>query len=502
MHRTHRAGLTGTLLVTGLIGLIAVAGGPATAPAGESLAVAPAPFVDRSQFGTLELHTDPNGGLAVKLTITGEASEYYNLTPSKQARCKVDAGRTGPYLSQFLDLEVVGVSFAGGTLVTTAFDPARAIGLVDNGLGSRDQDNCNRSNGRLEPGHGFVIELGSDPRFDDVVFDYGVLDIEGKFGADLYAERSLNGIRGGLVEDGLGGASDNDADAGGSDNTLVHIGAVPTGGGMGAAGDDFDQLVILPVNSNTGGYYFDRGELSLEGGGDFADGSHRTVFNLVTTKTYEYQLACYDDGMSNTDGSVELIEESPDDADWSPVAGSADPIEARVFRYLGYVHTDGDYGVGEYPTAKDTCDLIGASLSADDPGVLLEPSDESAFLRVELTWVIPADELNDTNDPSLDRMIDLDGPGTLFGPEAARYCEGFGPSSATSDPASAFDPGDPGVADHVLVDPEGVSAPEFVPWCVISDVRELTQMPDGTGGFVEVVVQTQVWDGIGDPMWN
>lgn len=508
MHRRIRSTGAVSLLAMGVVGLLLVGGtsGTSTLPAADGVNVA-TPFTEREQFGTMELHTDPNGRLAIQLLLEGETQpEQYDLSPSRGDRCLIrqrgtDTRATVRYLDDFLDLEVVAVSFDADNALQRSSLNRPPIGLVDNGIGSREQNNCNRNNGRIEPGQGFVIDLGSDPRFRNVVFDYGVLDIEGKFGADLYGETYLNGTRTGTVYDTLGAASDNDADAGGSDNNRVHIGAPPASGLLGPAADDFDQLVILPVATRTDGtYFFDRGQLALEGGGDFGDGSNRTVFNLVTTETFEYTVVCEsgtDVFAPNPDGTVKGIIETPEEPDWATILddpnGTVDyPAEARLFRYRGFT-TDPVSG----ERVPKPCPPIGVDLSADAlRGVLLEPSDETAFLRLELTWIIPAALVDLADGEPLARTIDLDGDGPLA-PQAARYCDSF-------DGANPFDPAAAGDAIH----------PADTPWCVLSDERELTKVQkldengnpvvDGNGDpvLVDVVIQRMVWDGLGDPYFR
>ena len=493
MNRTIRAGITGALLAGGIAALATVSSvGPVAQEEIEPASAGFAPYIGQLDQGRIELVTEPGRKLSIAYFDEADAeTAVTSITydPKRNEKCQIDPAKTTVDGTTLLDISLkyyTDDSTAGATGTVSDHDDPR-IGLVDNGLGSYEQDNCNQSNGRLEPGEAFEIRLG-DHFTADTFVNWVELDIEGKFGASFEAITDAQGQTDWFRS--LGNSSDNAADAGATDNNIVAVGAADT------ADDNFRTIVIAPVSTDG------RGELALEGGGDFdaaVSADHRSVFYLSEQVEYEYTLVCEaetDLYTPNGDGTVKGVIETPDEPDWLPVVGSAEPTQARLFRYYGYEHTDGHYGEGEYPTPKESCDPIGANLSADEPGVLLEPSDDSAFLRVELTWVVPADAINGTSDPRLDRTVDLDGPGTLFGPEPAQYCERFGPSGATSAPASTFDASDPGVADHVLVDPDGGPS-EFVPWCVISDVRELTEI-DG----VDVIVQTQVWDGIGDPMWN
>ena len=111
--------------------------------------------------------------------------------------------------------------------------------------------------------------------------------------------------------------------------------------------------------------------------------------------------------------------------------------------------------------------------------MLLEPSDDNAFLRARLTWVIPAGLVDLATGDVFKRQVDVDGDGPIL-PADARYCDDLSGGVP-------FDHTAVGVATH----------PTDTPWCVLSDTRELTTI-DGE----EVVIQTMVWDGLGDPRWN
>lgn len=476
MNRWVGRGVSGALVMAG-VGALALVGTVRTAsppipPAANDVSVAK-PFVERNPFGTLELWTDPGGQLSILFYEDGtdrDDAEPVRFSPRRSDRCMVDLGSLGTYL----ELAIVN-------------GPAD-IGLVDNGLGSRDQNNCNRSNGRIEPDQALAIELGS--MFDDVVVDYARLDIEAKFGADMTVETSLAPDAPATETISLANKSDNDADSFGSDNNPVWVGTPPTGTDtMGTADDDFDRLVIAPSSLDG------RGEISLEGGGDFAaagtSDDNRTVFHLVTSKRFEYSLVCYVDGSTKDDpndgtdesnpdhvaGTVEYIEESPGDDDWdidvTALAATGYPVKTRLFRYAG-IDADGN--------AKP-CPAIGANLRADtdgqsDDSVLLEPSADDVNLRVELTWLVPAALVEVQGSDIFDRRIDVGG-GTEY--QAAPACDSFTGSSG------AFVEDDAGFVEH----------PADTPWCVISDTRVLTTTPDGA----DVWIQTMVWDGLGDPRW-
>jgi hypothetical protein len=508
MKRTIRTGITGALLLGGVAGLTALGN---TTPDSIPEPAVGAPFVTNQSAGRIELATKGNGTMTISYFgpswVSGTsptASTSYapakrsdkclvdltNTTTTKVTSSSVPAGKT------ILDLSIVEYTdlpdtTASGTVA--AISPAPLIGLVDSGLGSSDGKNCNRSNGRLEPiswsaanrkSEGFKISLGSYfAAGTGVAVDKAVFDIEGKYGARFEAITNASGKKDWFAP--LGNASDNDADSGGTDNDQVIVGdpGVPT--------DDFTSVVLAPVSSDG------RGQLALEGGGDFSNAEQPakvTVLYLGSQKSYEYTLVCTsptpeDIYAPNSDGSVKGIVED-DVTDWGVMnnpGGTADyPDQARVFRYAGYENTDGVYHKVEGALVPKDCPPIGADLDGSASEVELVPSDDSAFLRVELTWVIPGSLVDFANDADFERQIDIDGNGFVD----ARSCDGFDrPATNPPHPNPAFDASAPGVVDHV-------AGTELVPWCVLSDTRQLAKI-----GTTDVVIQTMVWDGLGDPRW-
>jgi hypothetical protein len=480
MSHRIRSILTAGLLGAGVLGLAAVGTiRPSASPlAAGDIVVDPAGGgVDRSSAGRVELVTLPGGGFS----LTWYGANGAPVTPAatrvlkNSDKCRLDVGAAD--IANLLEIAVVdNQGVAMGT----------AVGLVDNGLGSRHQNNCNRSNGRLEDGEGLSIDLG-ELVGPDIVVDHAILDLEGKHGARLEWSTELAGA---LVEGSptggvpLGHGNDNNADNGGTDNDSVVIGSgAPSDlSTLGPAADDFDRLVIAPDSADG------RGDLSLEGGGDYNDGTSPSVFYLVSTAEYEHALVCYDDNAVNElniDGSIELIGENPDDDDWTftpdDLATVGYPASAQLFRYAA---------TGE---GKPPCDeSIGVNLSSEDgddagtlPELLLDPSTADASLRLELIWVIPRDQVGGATDPFA-RFIDADGSGNL---EPATYCDSFS--------GDAWNHTAPGTVVHPTV------GGEMVPWCVLVDERSLStvDVADGNGGTVavDVVIQRMVWDGRGDP---
>lgn len=507
-------GMAGALVLGGLAGLTTLGGtDDATVPAvGSGVGtgvVTPPPRVDA---GDLILATEPGGGIRVSWVLDGVEQLSASGTIDQQTtKCKV----TVPGLADLLDVRVITPSTRD------------SVGLVDNGLGSRSQNNCNRANGRLEDGERLSVALGS--AFPgNVVIDWAQLDVEGKHGASLTATTytSRTGDQGAIRyrDIPLGNGNDNPSDNGGSDNDYVPI--------SGALVRDTDDMVtevvwpteVAPPGSPTADDFLrieltpssddQRGDISLEGGGDYASTGQseefRTIFHLARSG-HEYLLACWVDGAPNADGSVEYVSESVDtDGDWDlteqDLIETVDyPKRLSVFRYANSDPTKPCTLQVEGTTTNDT---IGASISADavdsgsaiDAGVLLALDESNAFLRVQLVWIVPYSVVVAEGDDAFVRTIDLDGDGTAFAPVPGEYCESFVGGEDAAWPASA----DPGTAVHRVAETDELGNDVIVPWCILTDSRELTQIdPDGPGGSdpVDVVIQTQVWDGQGDPKW-
>jgi len=482
------------LVAAGLVALVistAIRSGAVPMPVGD-VAVDPAGgAIARDPGGKLVVTTDAGGYFSVTwygadgTTELGSASRHLR-NPDK---CLLDVGAAD--ISGLIQISIVD---------RNGEPTGSQVGLVDNGMGSRYQNNCNRANGRLEDGEGFAIELGSKLG-SEVAVDYAVLDIEGKHGAGLEFSTSLDGAPRASGEKPLPEGTDNTADNAGTDNTTVLIGEVPAVlGDAGPTDDDFDRLVFSPVSSDG------RGDVSWEGGGDYTDGTneqHRSVFYLASNAHYEYPLICWDDAADNTvddgnqyntDGTYEVIAEGDtngdgrlDDTDWAFTTAEVDdvgyPKVARLFRYAA---------VGE---GKPPCEQpIGVSLSADDsdgddePEFFLDPSTAQASLRVDLTWVVPfslVEAFEDgltTVDPFA-RQIDI---GDGNGPQDAQWCTSF--------IGVAWDYTAPGTVTH----------PSGTPWCYLTDERSLgtVDVYDANGQYVDtidVVFQRMVWDGQGDP---
>jgi hypothetical protein len=458
MKRTFRTGITGALLLGAVAGLTVMG---SVRPNGTPVPPAANDFTISQNAGDVIISTDPGGNVKIEFDAAGPTGPVAaNVSVSR--KCVVTV--TGAPIS----LSIVGYEDAPGDAVGTEVErPASApekIGLVDNGIGSSDGKNCSTANGLVESGHALAIELAPAKVSAGVKIDWATLDMEGKHGADLEAIMKDGTVTTGTTRNLLGTpTSDNGCDSFACDNHRVIFGTA------GQSSDDYTRLIIAPVG----------GELALEGGGDHPTPSiERSVLHLTAQSSYEYELVCGSNATTiygeNTGtgglpaGSVKGISEDPTDDDWTvtPAPGGASdyPSKVEIFRYAG-------------PNNKP-CPSIGADVSGAPDGVLLTPSDDTAYLRAKLTWVIPAGIVDLASGDVFDRKVDVDGDGPIA-PADARYCDdltGGVPFDATA----------VGTATH----------PANTPWCVLSDTRELT-----TIGGVDVVIQTMVWDGLGDPRW-
>ena len=408
------------LLAAGASALLLVTSLPVLSAADE-----PAPFVRTAAAGALELAIDGDAVTVTYLTQDGEEDLAPDpasaaLTLRRGDRCQVDTGALDGLLS-------IGVESPTSS----------TVGLVNNGLGTWDRNNCNTENGRLEDGEGLVLSLG-DLFGADVAIGGGLLDIEGKFGADL----ELTGTYAGMtvldtVADLTGDASDNGADSGSSDNTAV---ALDIDGAV-------DTLRLTPTSDDG------RGTVSLEGGGDYdTPDENRTVLELVRYESFEYAFGC---GDTVTEDQGQL--------------GLGDVTSATLTRY----------------DDETDCRPIGVDLSEDD-GLLLRKTttdvdggDQDPALRLQLTWRVELDGRTvEEVRAELGREIDLLDGSPVSNVE---YC------STNNDAGDVlgddYDPMD-------LTTAARSDKPNGVPWCLLTETQTVV---DG------YLVQVQVYDGAGDP---
>lgn len=467
--------IAGTVAIAAGAAVVSQAGAQESEGSGVS-----AGFLERVPAGTLVMGTDPGGTLRVTWYDSEGAPVDVDGSPAtvqidlqKRDKCLVDTEQ----LATLLTIE--GVSDDQG-----AFD----VGLVSNGLGSRESNNCSSSNGRLDDGQSFRLSLGSLFAESGIVIDRALLDIEGKF-SSLLSFTATDAAGDEVFSEAahvLSSDSDNGADAGADDNVDVLV-------GVAGPADDFDTLTISPTSDDG------RGEIALEGGGDYSVPSeHRTTFWLTQENPFEYDLLCGDDESEDFGDVITPEGELADDY----------PLQATIVRYDDYVPGSGPI---------NGCQPIGADLSDDDLGVLLRKTTASADgteqnpqVRIELLWIVRAD--SPTIEADLARDIDLDGDGTAFGFEPATTCISYTPEPAPepTDPStfSPLDPDNDGVDGFIDIDHPGtVVHPTdsrftggILPWCLVLDERTPTVITVA-GEAIPVIIQRQVWDGEGDPRW-
>jgi hypothetical protein len=425
--------------------------------------------------GWLTLESTPTSVSVVWYGPTGAVRSSQTATLRKSDKCLINAAKVTS-LSPLLE---INPTTGGNTL---------PLGYVSNGLGTRENDTCSTANGTFGATETMNLTLGATLRNLGIVVDRARLDVEGKFGTSLgYTLVAPDGTATNGSIDNLWTASDNGSDNGSSDNSDVSFSTT-------AATDDFVKVSITPISAD------DRGQISLEAGGDYgADAAtHRTTFWLVQQNGYEYALDCGDTESENPAEDADFAETTfPNFDDLA-----SHPINATVARY------DDDADLQNEP-----CAPIGANLSSSDLNVLLRKTthdidgdEQDPQIRFAIMWAVPASLVGGSTDPFA-RSVDLDGivspAPDEFPIEPAQFC-------ASYEPTPGLDPDGDGVDGLVDVDHAGtVVHPAdarfengLLPWCVISDARvpgTLEVLVDGHPEVIDVIFQRVVWDGRGDP---
>ena len=333
-----------------------------------------------------------------------------------------------------------GAATTGSLLTITAAGGSQGLGLVTRGLGVRQKNTCSAAEGRLGGSERLAVALGTAFGPDVFVVD-AELDMEGKFNAGL--NLSLDGAA--PIGRPLASSSDNGPDSGIGDNDRVLLSTSQS-----------DVSAFRSVTLAASG-----GELALEGGGDAtygqyaaagkvgplgtAAGTADTILRLVRVKEFADDLSCDETRAATV------------------VGGSASGATVTRLENVG----------------GGACEDVGVTFEVLDEGVLLDKGTrglatgtvQSVQANVEIVWAaqpaqvpLPAREINfDPTDPA--------------GWETVAWCTAWDPMTQTAvHPADARFPG-------------GV-----LPWCLVEEHVELQS--DGT------VVQIQLYDGAGDPMWR
>jgi hypothetical protein len=338
---------------------------------------------------------------------------------------------------------------AGDSLLEITPSPATAdLGLVTNGFGARTKDNCATGNGQINVDQDLTITLGSSFGSRYALASVEV-DIEGKQNASLaYAlgDNAGSGTR------SLNAASDNGADAGTSDNTIV----VLTGDDDGRGGTKlFDSVTLAPTGNG-------KALISVEGGGDgqlqgpsdSVRGDlevNQTLFTVVATRSFDGDLDCGD-----TVGPTSISATGP-------------ALTGEVVR-------------GSNTKAPD-CPAVPYTFQIQDDSVLFDYIDDGRGARfiVKIEWD-PEDIAVDPLDPP-DREINYfpnDDPSAFVtGLACVAQISDADPLVTTPQIGDVF--------EHPIVDGE------VVPWCLAGEHLVLT-----AGGWQQI----QWWDGTGDPRWK
>ena len=410
--------------------------------------------------GRLELKST-----ASSLTVTwyraGVPDSSETVTLDRADKCLINNAAGDDEVGKLARLLFIRPASSAGT---------RPLGYVSNGLGTRDNNTCNTSNGTFGVDETMELTLGSELLNQGIAIDYARLDLEGKFGTSLgYTTRKTTAatpLPGVSVNPGWTG-SDNGSDSGSSDNRDVTL-------GNNTVGDNFVALSVFPTGDL-------RGQISLEAGGDWgADAElHRTTLYLVQqTPGYEYDLGCGNIHSETFGGTAPTVY----------------PKGATISRY--------DTG----PPSPRSCLAVPADISSSGGNVLLRKTtkdstggEQNPRIRFEIVWVVPTTP--QTGDP-FQRLVDLDGDLTGLGTEPAQYCTSYTPAAGALDPDldgidGFIDPGHAGTAEHPVDDRFALLPGETtgkLPWCVIADIRT-----PGMVGTTPVIFQRMVWDGYGDP---
>lgn len=338
----------------------------------------------------------------------------------------------------------------------------RGLGLVSNGFGTRDKDNCATSNGQIKGADTLTLALGS--MFDDlpVAIDLVEIDVEGKQNADLEYRLDLENPY--EAYDLTNPASDNGPDSGPSDNEIAVIASTEGFRSISFRADGPRKALISIEGGGDGpvvaGTESDRLDVNRE-----RLGVNQSLFRVVTTRTWDGELDCGDPataGNSSEDGPAES----------------------------GYLVR------GDDTKPDDPCVKIPYTFQIEDTNVFFDFEDNGEGNRflVRIDWnpgdyspveppIRQVDYYNDGVDDYVDGVactgsddVLAEGPSIDFD-----YSHPFStPESPIPDGAgSSFS--------------DGTSDPVEVPVCLAGEQMVLT-----SAGWQQI----QWWDVTGDPRWN
>lgn len=338
---------------------------------------------------------------------------------------------------------------AGTLLLEIAPSPtAEDVGLVSNGFGIRTKNNCATGNGQVGTNQALTISLG-DFFGPTHAIDSVEVDVEGKQNAVLAYELS-DGAGSGTRA--INPASDNGADAGTGDNTVVVLTGDEDPEGNSKL---FTSVTFAPTGNS-------KALISIEGGGDgmlpgpttsvrSQLGVNQTLFTVVTSQSFDGDLKCGDEVGPTT------------------IAADGPALDAEVVRG---------------PNSKSTeCPAVPYTFQIQDDSVLFDYLDDGRGARflIKIEWD-PADTPVDPLNPP-DRQInyfpDVDPTGFVTGLACLSQISDSNPAVSTPQIGDVY--------EHPTV------GGEIVPWCIAGEQLVLT----GDGWQ-----QVQWWDGTGDPRWR
>lgn len=363
----------------------------------------------------------------------------------------VDSG----FVPQEILVDKCGVVTNNTILEISQTGGREGIGLVSNGFGTRDKDNCATGNGQIGRADTLTLALGS--RFDNlsVAIDLVEIDIEGKQNADLHY--SLDGGPDELFNL-VNPASDNGPDSGTGDNEIAVI----------ASEDGFREITLSATGSR-------KALISVEGGGDgdlvVPDterarlGVNQSLFRVVTTRTWDGELLCGDPA----------------------VAAGTDPASDGPAESGALVRGDDDDTKAEEP-----CELIPYTFQIEDDNVFFDYGDNGEGNR----FLVRIDWDPGTYSPLAPPVRTVD----YYNDGVDDYVPGV--ACTAGDDAPGEEPSiDSSYTHPVSTTAEPIPDGEFsyfannieVPVCLAGEHMVLT-----SAGWQQI----QWWDVKGDPRWN
>ncbi len=349
-----------------------------------------------------------------------------------------------------------GVTPMGDDLLTiTTEGGSFGLGLVSNGLGVKDRNNCSTSQGLIDLDQSMTLTLGS--YFESGFWiRTGETDIEGKHSSNLMATFESDAPRVIILPN-----TDNGPDSGVNDNNIAEL--------VRGAGAYYRTVKLQSENGNATG-----GAISLEGGGDGvlptsplrgALGVNETLFEVV--ELFDGELDCGD-----------------------TVSAGGLPEDAEITILRG---------------GQLNCILKLHRLSSEGASALFEPigppsdplTGEPAEFTATIAW--PTELRGNVGDVGV-TLIDFDagGPGA---PEQVQWCLGNPTRVDDSDPTTI----DPLAVDGAGAFIEPPVLPAGASWClldqVISYVGEVEVSPEEV--FEPHIQLTEYYYGTEvDPFWE